>query len=348
MGQLDVTQGRSPRTLRDRDGHTLSATAAGLLLLLLLFTPLIAWAQQASKVPRIGVLWGYSPSDVSGFAESLREGLRRLGYVEGRNIVIEERWSEGRSDRLPSLAAELARLNVDIIVAASTPAARAAHKATRTIPIVLTLVTDPVEGGLVASLARPGGNVTGMSMMSPELSGKRLAMLKEVVPTLSRVAILRSSSTPSFRLLLGETETAARALGVQVQVVEVREPTDFDRAFSVITRERVGALVVLPDAMFRNQRKRIVDFAATNRLPTVYAFREFVESGGLMSYGPDLPDMHRQVATFVDRILKGAKPADLPIEQPSTFEFVVNRKALNALGLTVPQHVLFRADRVIE
>lgn len=213
---------------------------------------------------------------------------------------------------------------------------------------MLTLVTDPVEAGLATSLARPGGNITGMSLMTPELSGKRLALLKEVVPTLSRAAILRSSSTPSYRLLLSETETAGRALGVQLQVAEVRGPTDFDRAFAVIARERVGALVVLPDAMFRNQMKRINHFAATSRLPTVYGFREFVESGGLMSYGPDVSDMHRQAATFVDGILKGAKPAHLPIEQPSKFEFVFNRKTANALGLTIPQAVLARVDHMIE
>jgi putative tryptophan/tyrosine transport system substrate-binding protein len=307
-----------------------------------------AEAQQAGKVPRIGVLWGYSPSDVSRFGEAFRQGLASLGYVEGRNIVLQERWSEGKSDRLPSLAAELVRLNIDVIVAASTPAARAARQATKTIPIVLTLVTDPVEDGFAASLARPGGNVTGLSMMHPELTGKRLALLKEVVPKASRVAVLWSPSTPLYARLLRETEVAARASGVRLQVVEVRDSAEFDNVFATMTRDRAQALLWLPDPMFRNHLRRILDLAAKSRLPALFWSREPVEAGGLMSYGANIPDMYRQAAIFVDRILKGANPAEIPIEQPSKFELVINLKTAKALGLTIPQSLLVRADQLIE
>jgi putative tryptophan/tyrosine transport system substrate-binding protein len=307
-----------------------------------------AEAQQAGKVPRIGVLWGYSPSDVSRFGEAFRQGLASLGYVEGRNIVLQERWSEGKIDRLPSLAAELVRLDVDVIVAASTPAARAAQQATKTIPIVLTLVTDPVEDGFAASLARPGGNVTGLSMMHPELTGKRLALLKEVVPKASRVAVLWSPSTPLYARLLRETEVAARASGVRLQVVEVRDSAEFDNVFATMTRDRAQALLWLPDPMFRNHLRRILDLAAKSRLPALFWSREPVEAGGLMSYGANIPDMYRQAAIFVDRILKGANPAEIPIEQPSKFELVINLKTAKALGLTIPQSLLVRADQLIE
>ena len=307
-----------------------------------------AEAQQAGKVPRIGVLWGYSPSDVSRFAEAFRQGLASLGYVEGRNIVLQERWSEGKSDRLPSLAAELVRLNIDVIVAASTPAARAAQQATKTIPIVLTLVTDPVGDGFAASLARPGGNVTGLSMMHPELSGKRLALLKDIVPKASRVAVLRSSSTPLYAQLLRETEVAARTLGVQLQVVMVRDPGEFDNAFATLARDHAQALLWLPDQMFRNHLRRILDLTAKSRLPALYWSQEPVEAGGLVSYGANIPEMYRHAAIFVDKILKGAKPAELPIEQPTKFELAINLKTARALGLTIPHSVLLRADHVIE
>jgi putative ABC transport system substrate-binding protein len=322
--------------------------ATALLGLLLLSSPLTAEAQQGRKVPRIGILWAHSPSRVSSFAEAFREGLGGLGYVEGQNIALDERWAEGKFDRLPSLAAELVRLNVDVIIAESTPAARAAQQATRTIPIVLTLVTDPVEGGFVASLARPGGNVTGLSLMHPELSAKRLELLKEIVPKASRVAVLWSSSTPSYSRLLRETEAAARVLGVQLQVVEVRGPAEFDSAFSAVIRDRAGALLVLPDPMFRNHLRRILDLAAKSRLPTLYWSRDLVDAGGLMAYGANLPDGYRQAATFVDKILKGAKPAELPIEQPAKLELVINLKTAKALGLMIPKSLLLRADQVIE
>ena len=305
-------------------------------------------AQQVKKVPRIGVLWLYSPTIASPFAEAFRQGLRGLGYVEGQNIALEERWAEGRFDRLPSLAAELVRLKVDILVTASTPAAQAGQQATQSIPIVLTNVSDPVESGLVSSLARPGGNVTGLSLMHPELAGKRLELLKEVIPKLSRVAVLSNPANPIMPPLLRETEAAARALGVQLQVVEVRDPSDFDSAFSAMTRERAGALVVLPDAIFQNERTRIAGLAAKARLPAMYAWREAVDAGGLMAYGASVPDIFRRAATYVDKILKGTKPADLPVEQPKNFEFIINLKAAKQIGLTIPPNVLARADRVIK
>jgi ABC-type uncharacterized transport system substrate-binding protein len=318
------------------------------LALLLLLVPVAADPQPAGKVPRVGILWAYSPSVTSILADAFRQGLRGFGYVEGQNIVLEERWAEGRFDRLPSLAAELSRLNLDVIVTASTPAVQAAQQATRTIPIVMTLVSDPVEDGVVASLARPGRNVTGLSLMHPELSAKRVALLKEVVPKLSRVAVLWSPSTASYRKVLGEMQTAANALGLQLRSVEVRGPTDFDSAFSAIVRERAGALVVLPDALFRDHQRRILDLAATSRLPAIYWSRDLVESGGLMAYGANLPDVLRQAASFVDKILKGAKPANLPIEQPAKLELVINMKTAKALRLTIPPSILSRADSAIE
>jgi putative tryptophan/tyrosine transport system substrate-binding protein len=315
-------------------------------MLLALCVP--ASSQQPAKVPRIGVLWLYSPTIASPFAEAFRQGLRGLGYVEGQNIALEERWAEGRFDRLPSLAAELVRLNVDIIVTTSTPGAQAGQQATKSIPIVLTLVSDPVKSGLVGSLARPGGNVTGLSLMHPDLTGKRLELLKEVIPKLSRVAVLSNSANPIIPPLLRETEAAARALGIQLQVVEVRGPTEFDGAFSAMTRDRAGALVVLPDGIFQNERRRIAALAVKSRLPAMYAWREAVEDGGLMSYGASVPDIFRRAATYVDKILKGAKPAELPVEQPIKFEFVINLKAAKQISLTIPPNVLARADKVIK
>jgi putative tryptophan/tyrosine transport system substrate-binding protein len=318
-----------------------------LVAVVLLAVGLSVEAQQAKKVPRIGVLWLYSPAIASPFAEAFRQGLRELGYVEGKSIVIEYRHAEGKYDRLPSLAAELVRLNVDIIVTASTQAAQAGQQATRSIPIVMTVVSDPVESGLVGSLARPGGNVTGLSLMHPELSGKRLELLKEVIPKLSRVAVLSNLSNPIIPPLLRETEAAARAVGVQLQVVEVRGPIELDSAFGAMTRDRAGALVVLPDGTFQNERRRIAALAAKGRLPTMYAWREAVDDGGLMAYGASVPDILRRAATYVDKILKGTKPADLPVEQPLKFELVINLKTAKQIGLTVPQSVLYRADKVI-
>ena len=319
-----------------------------LVVVVLLALAVNAQAQQPKKVPWIGVLWLYSPTIASPFAEAFRQGLRGLGYVEGQNIDLEERWAEGRFDRLPSLAAELVRLNIDIIVTASTPAAQGAQQATKSIPIVLTLVSDPVESGLVGSLARPGGNVTGLSLMHPDLTGKRLELLKEVIPKLSRVAVLSNPANPSIPPLLRETEAAARALSIQLQVFEVRNPTELDSAFSAMTRDRAGALVVLPDGTFQNERRRIAALAVKGRLPAMYAWKEAVDEGGLMAYGASVPDIFRRAATYVDKILKGAKPADLPVEQPTKFEFIINLKAAKQIGLTIPPNVLARADKVIK
>ena len=309
-----------------------------------------AEAQQAAKVPRIGLLAG-TLAVGSRTVEAFRQGLRDLGYVEGRNLVIEYRDAEGKLERLPALAAELVALKVDVIVASNTPAALAAKQATRTLPIVFASAADPVTSGLVTSLARPGGNVTGLSTLAPELVGKRLEQLKQAVPGVSRVAVLWQPGALDERTekdMLKAAEVAARALGVRLQFVEARGPADFDRAFSDMTRARAGALTVLPSAMFVNERRRLVDLAAKNRLPAVYPQREYVDAGGLMAYGANLADLFRRAATYVDKILKGAKPGDLPVEQPTKFELVINLKTANALGITIPQSVLLRADRVIE
>jgi len=316
----------------------------------LLASPLAAEAQQAGKIARIGYL-GTSLAANPHLHEALRQGLRDFGYVEGRNVVIEYRSAEGKAERLPALAAELVALKVDVIVAGNTRAALAAKQATRALPIVFAAAADPVASGLVTSLARPGGNVTGLSFLAPELVGKCLEQLKQVVPGVSRVAVLWHPGILGERTeqdMLKEVEVAARALGVRVQFIEARGPADFDRAFSDMTRARAGALTVLTSAMFVSERRRLVDLAARNRLPTVFPWREGVDAGGLMSYGPDLADLFRRAATYVDKILKGAKPADLPVEQPTKFELVINLKTAKALGLTIPQSVLGRADEVIQ
>jgi putative ABC transport system substrate-binding protein len=312
--------------------------------------PLAAEAQQAAKVPRIGYL---SPNLAASphLPEAFLQGLRDLGYVEGRNVVIEYRSAEGKFERLPALAAELVALKVDVIVAPITLAALAAKQATRTLPIVFSFAADPVGSGLVTSLARPGGNVTGLSILAPELVGKGLELLKQAVPAVSRVAALwQPGAVPerSEKDILKGAEVAARALGVRLQFVEARGPADFDRAFSDMTRARAGALTVLPYSMFVTERRRLADLAAKNRLPTVFPLREFVDAGGLMAYGANLADLSRRAATYVDKILKGAKPADLPVEQPTKFELVINMKTARALGLTIPQSLLLRADQVIE
>ncbi len=320
------------------------------LLLGVVAAPLAAEAQQAAKIARIGYL-AASLAGSPHLHEAFLQGLRDLGYVEGRNVVIEYRDAEGKFERLPALAAELVALKVDVIVALSTLAAQAAKQATRTLPIVFIAVGDPVTSGLVTSLARPGGNVTGLSVLAPELVGKCLEQLKQAVPGVSRVAALRQPGAVPERTekgILKGAEVAARALGVRLQFVEARGPEDFDRAFSEMTRARAGALTVLPSSMFFNERRRLVDLAAKNRLPAVYPWREFVDAGGLMAYGPNLPDMFRRAATYVDKILKGAKPGDLPVEQPTKFELVVNLKTAKDLGLTIPPSLLARADQVIE
>jgi putative tryptophan/tyrosine transport system substrate-binding protein len=317
--------------------------------LALLAAPLAVEAQQADKMARIGWL-AVNLAAFPHVREAFLQGLRDLGHVEGRNVVIEYRSAEGKSERLPALAAELVALKVDVIVAPSTPEALAAKQATRTLPIVFAVAADPVASGLVTGLAQPGGNVTGLSILAPELIGKRLEQLTQAVPGVSRVAVLWQPGALGKRTdndMLKEAEVAARALGVRLQFVEARGPADFDRAFSDMTRARAGALIVLPSPIF-SERRHLVDLAAKNRLPAVYTWREYVDAGGLMSYGPDLADMLRRAATYVDKILKGAKPADLPIEQPTKFELVINLKTAKALGLTIPQSLLQRADQVIE
>ena len=317
------------------------------LVLGILAAPVAADAQPA-KTPRIGMLRVGSPSDRVEQIEAFRRGLRDLGYVEGQNIIIEFRFAEGGQERLPDLAAELVRLKVDVIVANGTVAIRAAKQATATIPIVMATVGDPVRTGLVASLARPGGNITGSTLLGPELGAKRLQLLKEAVPKLSRVALLWNPASLSNQLQFKDIQLGAKALGVALQSVEIRSPDGFDSAFTAITRERPNALIMTADPIHQLHAGRIIEFAARSRLPAMYQVRENVEAGGLMSYGASLPDLYRRAATFVDKILKGAKPADLPVDQPTRFELVINRKTAKALGLTIPQSVLFRADKVIE
>jgi putative ABC transport system substrate-binding protein len=322
----------------------------GALTRTFLAAPLAAEGQQAGKVARIGYLSG-SLAAGPHLPEAFRQGLRDLGYVEGRNVVIEYRDAEGTFERLPALAAELVALKVDVIVAPNTVGTLAAKHATGTLPIVFATAGDPVASGVVTSLARPGGNVTGLSLLAPELVGKCLELLKQAVPGVSRVAVLREPGVVGERLdkdMLKRAEGAARALGVRFEVLEVRGPADFDRAFSDMTRAHAGALTVLGSTMFSTERRRLVDLAAKNRLPAVYPWREFVDAGGLMAYGANIADLYRRAAIYVDKILKGAKPADLPVEQPTKFELVINLKTAKALGLTIPPSLLLRADQVIE
>jgi putative ABC transport system substrate-binding protein len=316
----------------------------------ILAAPLAVEAQQSGKLFRIGVLGNVPLTDPEGARVwgAFIQGLRELGYVEGRNITIEFRSSDGKYERLPELAAELVRLKVDVIVAPAGQNVVAAQRATRTIPIVMSGLTDPVESGLVASLARPGGNVTGLSGFSTEIVGKQLELLKEMAPKVSRVAILWNPANQSHPLLLREAEAAARLLRVQIQTLEVRGPDDFEPAFAAVTRERAGALLVAADGMFLLHRARIADLAAKTRLPAMYGLREYVDAGGLVVYGPSLRENFRRAATYVDKILKGAKPADLPVEQPTKFELIINLKTARALGLTIPPSLLLRADEMIQ
>ncbi len=320
------------------------------LVLALLATPLAAHAQQAQKVYRVGLLstTRSTTAEASHLEEAFQQGLRELGYVEGKNILIDRRYSEGRPERLPDLAAELVRLKVDLIVAIAAPATRAAKQATTTIPIVAIAVTDPVAQGLVASLARPGGNVTGLATFFPELAAKRLELLKETLPRVSRVAVLWNAANPGNAIIWKEVQVAARTLGVMLQSREVRGPDDFEGAFAAMTRERPDALMALDDPLIFAYRTSIVDFAAKTRVPAVYFFREFVDAGGLMSYGVNLADLLRRSGVYIDKILKGAKPADLPVEQPTRFDLAINLKTAKALGLKIPPSVLIRADKVIE
>jgi putative tryptophan/tyrosine transport system substrate-binding protein len=312
---------------------------------------LAASAQQPAKVARIGFLATTNLAANPHLQEAFLQGLRDLGYVEGRNVVIEYRDAEGTLERLPALAAELIALKVDVIVAPGTPQALAAKQATRTLPIVFAVAGDPVGSGLVTSLARPGGNVTGLSSVTSDLVGKCLEQLTQAVPGVSRVAVLWQPGGFGERAekdMQKAAEVAGRTLGLRLQFVEARRPADIGRAFSDMTRGRAGALTVLGGGtMLFAERRRLVDLAAKNRLPAVYPWRDFVDAGGLMSYGANFPDLYRRAATYVDKILKGAKPGDLPVEQPTKFELVINVKAATALGLTVPQSLLGRADEVI-
>jgi putative ABC transport system substrate-binding protein len=325
-----------------------SRACALVLALGLLAVPLALQAQPATKVYRIGFLGSASASTNPHLLQAFRQGLRELGWFEGQNIVIEYRWAEGRLGRLTDLAADLVRLNVDVIVSAGTPGPLAAKHATRTIPIVMPAAGDPVASGLVASLARPGGNVTGLSLMVPELGGKRLQLLKEVMPGLSRVGILWNPQSLYPRLVVRETEMVAPALGVRLESLEVRVPEDFERAFEAAILRQVDALITVEDSLTLTHRTRIVDFAAKSRLPAIYGLREFVDAGGLMTHGADLQDLFRRSATYVHRILKGARPADLPIEQPAKFELIINLKTARTLGLSIPPSLLLRADQVLE
>jgi putative ABC transport system substrate-binding protein len=314
---------------------------------LILATIHLAEAQQPIKVPRIGFLAGSSLSTNAARVEAFRQGLRDLGYVEGKNILIEYRWAEGKFDRLPDLAAELVRLKVDVIVTAGPSSTRGAKDATVTIPIVMAQDSDPVGSGFVASLARPGGNITGLSALAPELSVKQLELLKEIVPKLSRVAILGMSTNPGNGQSLKETELAARAFGVQVQYLDVLDPKDIQTAFQAASKGRADAVLVLQSPVFNPRRTQLADLAAKNRRPAMYPQGEYVKDGGLMTYGPSITDLYRRAATYVDKILKGAKPADLPVEQPTKFEFIINLKAAKQIDLTIPPNVLARADKVI-
>jgi putative ABC transport system substrate-binding protein len=310
--------------------------------------PLAASAQEARKPPRIGFLGNSTATLEANLVGPFRDGLRDLGYVEGRNLLIEYRWAEGNYERFPSLIAELIALKADVIVTAGTPAAVAVKKATASIPLVMVAVGDPVGTGLVASLGRPGGNATGLTSIAPELEGKRLELLKEVLPKVSRVVVLWN---PANAYQIGsekEVQAAAKVLHILVASLPVRNREELGNALAAIPREHADAVLVLADRLFLHNRERIADFVITNHLPTMNAYRELVEAGGLISFGPSYAVMHRQAATYVDKILKGAKPADLPVEQPAKFELVINLKSARALGITIPQSVLARADEVIQ
>jgi ABC-type uncharacterized transport system substrate-binding protein len=327
-------------------------TTVGLTVLLtlgVLGMPLAAAQQPTQTMPRIGVLTSSSLASDAAWIEAFRQGLRELGYVEGHSIGIEYRYGEGKTERYPALVHELVQRRVAVIVVGGATATRAATQVTTRLPLVMTNVTDPVALGLVASLARPGGNLTGVSNLAPELGGKRLELLKELVPQLARVAALGDPSSPSHAPQWRETERAAQALGVQVHSWEVREPhPDFAGAFAAITRSRAEALLTLSQPLIEVYRQQIVDFTTTQRLPAIFPRREFVEAGGLMSYGADTADLYRRAATFVDKILKGAPPAELPVEQPVKFDLVINLKTAKALGLTVPPGILLQATEVIQ
>jgi putative ABC transport system substrate-binding protein len=316
-------------------------------LLTLVSCGVAAEAQQLAKIPRIGFLTNNSSTGLAAADEAFRQGLRALGYVEGKSLVIEYRYGEGKVGRLAEMAAELVRLKVNVIVTGGPTSTRTAKQATSTIPIVMASDPDPVANGFVASLARPGGNITGLATLSPELGGKRLELLKEILPKLSRVMVLGTSTTPGTAQELKEAELAAGAFGMKLQYLNVLDPKDIEAGFRAASKERADAVLVLTSAILISQRKQIADLAVKNRLPVMYPQAEYVEDGGLTTYGVSLIDLHRRAATYVDKILKGAKPADLSVEQPVKFELIINLKAAKQIGLTIPPSVLARADKVI-
>jgi putative ABC transport system substrate-binding protein len=319
-----------------------------LFVVALLAVAVMTEAQQPTKIPRIGYLIANFPSTNPARNEAFRQGLRELGYVEGKNIVIEWRYAEGKFDRLPALAAELVRLKVNVIVTAGPAATSPAKEATATIPIVMGFDNDPVGSGFVASLASPGGNITGLSTLAPEISGKQLEFLKEIVPKLSRVAVVGASTEPGNAQALREVEVAAGAFGVQLQHLDVRDPKDIETAFRAATKGRADAILMLNSPVLNPHRTQIVNLAVKTRLPVIYGQPELVEAGGLMTYSVSFTDLFRRAATYVDKILKGTKPADLPVEQPKKFELIINLKAAKQIGVTIPPNVLARANRVIK
>jgi putative ABC transport system substrate-binding protein len=324
------------------DRRTFVCSVAGSLLV----TPLAARAQQAGKVYRIGILEAIPASQNAANLDALRKGLREMGYVEGRNLIIEYRSADGRAERFPDLTSELIRLKVDLIVTRGTPAARAAKNATETIPIVMATMGDP--RAIVASFARPGGNITGVTTFSTELTAKRIELLKELVPNVSRVALLHNMGNPAAPPEWEETKMAARSLGLQAELLDVRSQGDLGRAFELAVRQHVDALLIGADGLTQLHQQKIIDLVARNRLPAAYAAREFVQAGGLIAYGVNYPDLYFRFASFVDKIFKGAKPGELPVEQPAKFELVINLKTAKALGLTIPQSLLLRADEVLQ
>jgi putative ABC transport system substrate-binding protein len=310
--------------------------------------PFVARAQQRATVPRIGYLFSFTPAEGRHLWEACLRGLRELGYSEGQNIAVEPRFADGRHERLPALAEDLVRRKVDVIVSAATPASHAAKAATSTIPIVIVGVGEPVKAGLVASLARPGGNVTGLSLLTPELSGKRMELLREFVPKVARVGVLKNPENPVSAIFLEETQTAARNLGIELQSSNARNIAEIEQAFEQAAARRDDAIIVFDDPVLWSHRAKFVELAAAHRIPAMYGYRDFVDGGGLISYGPDRPDQYRRTAIFVDKIIKGAKPADLPVEQPTKFDLIFNRKTAKALGLEVPTSLLLRADEIVE
>ena len=331
--------------MRRRDVITLLGSAAATTCS---FWPLMASAQQPTKTPRVGLLSTFSPSETAPWHQALRHGLRDLGWAEGENISIEYRYADGKLDRLPGMAADFVRLNVDLIFADTTSPALAAKNATQTIPIVVASASDFVETGLAQSLARPGGNITGLDQIAPELGGKRLALLKDMVPQLSNLVVLWNPQNRSSTRNWNELQDSARQLGLEIHSLEIRKPDELDKAFEVAIKARPDALVILPEPVFVANLKLIADFAAQHHLPSTFHLSEFAHAGGLMAYGPDRSDLFRRAAAYIDKILKGAKPADLPIQRPTKFELVINLKTARALGLTVPDKLLAIADEVIE